>query len=97
MISIHPALLPAFKGLDTHARALDAGVKVHGATVHFVVPDLDAGPIIAQIAVSVLDGDTPQLLAERVLHQEHVIYPRALKKLASGKVRLVEGRAVSHP
>lgn len=95
MISIHPALLPAFKGLDTHARALEAGVKLHGATVHFVVPELDAGPIIAQAAVPVLDGDTPAVLAARVLEQEHVIYPRALALVASGRVRLHGGRAMS--
>ena len=94
MISIHPALLPAFKGLDTHARALEAGVKIHGATVHFVVPELDAGPIIAQAAVPVLDGDTPAVLAARVLEQEHTIYPRALARVASGRVRLKGRRAV---
>ena len=88
MISIHPALLPAFKGLDTHARALEAGVAVHGATVHFVVPELDAGPIIAQGTVPVLDGDTPDTLGARVLEQEHLIYPRALAMVASGAVRL---------
>ncbi len=88
MISIHPALLPSFKGLDTHARALEAGVKIHGATVHFVVPELDAGPIIAQGAVPVLDSDTPESLAARVLEQEHVIYPQALALVASGKTRL---------
>ena len=95
MISIHPALLPSFKGLDTHARALDAGVRIHGASVHFVVPELDAGPIIAQAAVPVLDGDTPDSLAARVLRQEHVIYPRALALVASGRVRLEGGRTVS--
>ncbi len=95
MISIHPALLPSFKGLDTHARALDAGVKIHGATVHYVVPELDAGPVIAQAAVPVLDGDTAENLAARVLRQEHVIYPRALALVASGKVTLKAGRAVS--
>ncbi len=88
MISIHPALLPAFKGLDTHARALEAGVAVHGATVHFVVPELDAGPIIAQGTVPVLAGDTPDTLAARVLEQEHLIYPRALAMVASGAVTL---------
>ncbi|MGI3902326.1 MAG: phosphoribosylglycinamide formyltransferase [Janthinobacterium lividum] len=88
MISIHPALLPSFKGLDTHARALEAGVKIHGATVHFVLPELDAGPIIAQGAVPVLDGDTPESLAARVLEQEHVIYPQALALVASGQTRL---------
>ena len=96
MISIHPALLPAFKGLDTHARALEAGVKLHGATVHFVVPELDAGPIIAQAAVPVLDGDTAEVLAARVLRQEHVISPRALALVASGRVSLEGGRSVSN-
>ena len=96
MISIHPALLPAFKGLDTHARALEAGVKVHGATVHFVLPELDAGPTILQGSVPVLDGDTAEALAARVLEQEHVIYPRALALVASGRVRLDGGRAVSN-
>ena len=95
MISIHPALLPAFKGLDTHARALEAGVKIHGATVHFVVPELDAGPIIVQGEVPVLDGDTPETLAARVLGQEHVIYPKALAMVASGQVRLEGNRATS--
>lgn len=95
MISIHPALLPSFKGLDTHARALEAGVKIHGASVHYVVPELDAGPIIAQAAVPVLEGDTPDSLAARVLAQEHVIYPRALRLVASGRARLVDGRVVS--
>ena len=92
MISIHPALLPAFKGLDTHARALEAGVKVHGATVHFVLPELDAGPTILQGSVPVLDGDTPETLAARVLEQEHVIYPRALALVASGRVSLASAR-----
>ncbi len=95
LISIHPALLPAFRGLDTHARALAAGVRIHGATVHYVVPELDAGPIIAQAAVPVLEGDTPDTLAARVLAQEHVIYPRALGLVASGRVRLAAGRVVS--
>ncbi len=95
MISIHPALLPAFRGLDTHARALEGGVKIHGATVHFVVPELDAGPIIAQAAVPVLEDDTPESLAARVLAQEHVIYPRALELVASGRVRLAGGRTLS--
>ena len=95
LISIHPALLPAFRGLDTHARALAAGVKIHGATVHYVVPELDAGPIIAQAAVPVLEADTPDTLAARVLVQEHVIYPRALGLVASGRVRLAGGRTLS--
>ena len=97
MLSIHPALLPAFKGLDTHARALAAGVRIHGCTVHFVVPELDAGPIVAQAAVPVLPGDTPDALGARVLAQEHLIYPRALWMVASGVVRLEGGRVVGGP
>ena len=91
MINIHPALLPAFKGLDTHQRALDAGAKVHGATVHFVVPEMDAGPIIVQGAVAVRNDDTEETLARRVLAVEHRIYPLALKQLAEGRIRLVDG------
>jgi len=86
LINIHPALLPAFKGLDTHARALAAGVRIHGATVHFVVPEMDSGPIIAQAAVPVHDGDTEQTLAARVLAAEHRLYPLALRLVASGQV-----------
>jgi phosphoribosylglycinamide formyltransferase-1 len=86
MLNIHPALLPAFKGLDTHERALAAGVKQHGATVHFVVPEMDAGPIIAQAAVPVHDGDTADKLAARVLAEEHRLYPAALKLVAEGRV-----------
>ncbi len=88
MLNIHPSLLPQFKGLDTHRRALEAGVKEHGATVHLVVPELDSGPIIAQERVPVLAGDTEQTLAARVLETEHRIYPRALRALAEGRVRL---------
>ncbi|KAA5601728.1 phosphoribosylglycinamide formyltransferase [Blastochloris sulfoviridis] len=84
MLNIHPALLPAFPGLDTHERALDAGVKIHGCTVHLVVPEVDSGPILAQAAVPVLPNDTPDTLAARVLAQEHVIYPAALARHASG-------------
>ena len=86
MLNIHPALLPAFKGLDTHARALAAGAKKHGATVHFVVPEMDSGPIIAQGAVPVLAGDTEATLAARVLEVEHRIYPQALQLVAEGRV-----------
>ena len=86
MLNIHPALLPAFKGLDTHRRALAAGAKMHGATVHFVVPDVDSGPIILQEAVPIAAGDTEEMLAARVLEVEHRIYPRALKLLAQGRV-----------
>ena len=94
MLNIHPALLPAFRGLHTHERALEAGVKIHGATVHFVVPEVDAGPIIAQGAVPVLDGDTPAMLADRVLTAELELYPLALALVAGGKVR-ISGNAVT--
>lgn len=88
MINIHPALLPAYKGLDTHARALADGAKVHGATVHFVTPGMDEGPIILQEEVPVLAGDTPETLAKRVLEAEHRIYPEALRMIAT-EYRLV--------
>jgi phosphoribosylglycinamide formyltransferase-1 len=88
MINIHPSLLPAFKGLDTHARALAAGAKQHGATVHFVVPELDSGPIIAQESVAIEPGDTAETLAARVLAVEHRIYPLALRRVAEGRVKL---------
>ena len=85
LINIHPSLLPAFKGLHTHERAIAAGAKEHGATVHFVVSELDSGPIIEQASVPVLAGDTPEQLAARVLEVEHRIYPLALKRLAEGR------------
>lgn len=94
MLNIHPAILPAFKGLDTHARALAAGVTTHGATVHFVVPEMDSGPIIAQAEVTVDTSDTPETLAARVLAAEHQIYPHALKLLAEGRIELVAGRCI---
>jgi phosphoribosylglycinamide formyltransferase-1 len=94
MLNIHPSLLPAFRGLDTHARALQAGVKIHGATVHFVAPEMDAGPIIAQAAVPVLEEDTPQSLAARVLTVEHRIYPLALRLVAEGRVRIIGQRCL---
>ncbi|HVV61237.1 MAG TPA: phosphoribosylglycinamide formyltransferase [Pseudolabrys sp.] len=94
MLNIHPALLPAFKGLDTHKRALEAGAKTHGATVHFVVPEMDSGPIVIQAAVPVLGDDTEETLAARVLAQEHRIYPLALKLLAEGRVRVENGRCL---
>jgi phosphoribosylglycinamide formyltransferase-1 len=94
LINIHPALLPAFKGLDTHKRALDAGAKIHGATVHFVVAEMDSGPIIAQGAVAVRPDDTEASLATRVLAVEHRIHPLALKLVAEGRVRVVEGRCL---
>jgi len=86
MLNIHPALLPQFKGLHTHRRALEAGVKRHGATVHFVVAETDAGPIIIQDSVPVLEGDTEAALAARVLEVEHRIYPQALRLVAEGRV-----------
>ncbi|MBZ0147070.1 MAG: phosphoribosylglycinamide formyltransferase [Pseudorhodoplanes sp.] len=94
MLNIHPALLPSFKGLDTHERAIAEGVKIHGATVHFVVPDMDSGPIVVQAAVPVLKGDTPQSLATRVIQMEHRIYPLALRWLCEGKLKLEGGRCV---
>jgi phosphoribosylglycinamide formyltransferase 1 len=94
MLNIHPALLPAFKGLDTHARALQSGVQEHGATVHFVVPEMDAGPIIAQGAVPVLAADTETSLAARVLEVEHRIYPQALRLVAEGRVRIEAGKCL---
>jgi phosphoribosylglycinamide formyltransferase-1 len=92
VINIHPALLPAFPGLDTHARALAAGARVHGATVHFVVPEVDAGPIIVQGQVPVQPGDTEAALAARVLALEHRIYPFALRAVAEGRVEIVGDR-----
>jgi phosphoribosylglycinamide formyltransferase-1 len=92
MLNIHPSLLPAFKGLDPHGQALAAGVRISGATVHFVEPETDSGPIIAQAAVPVLDGDTTETLAARVLAAEHRLYPLALKLVAQDRVRLVDGR-----
>jgi len=92
MLNIHPALLPSFKGLDTHQRALDSGVKLHGATVHFVVPEMDSGPIIAQGAVAVRDDDTEATLAARVIAVEHRLYPLALRLVAAGRVRVENGR-----
>ncbi len=94
MINIHPSLLPLFKGLQPHKQALDAGVRVHGASVHFVTPDMDDSPIIAQAAVPVLIGDSEADLTARVLKVEHTIYPLALKMLAEGKVRMDGARAV---
>jgi len=95
LINIHPSLLPAFTGLNTHARALDAGVKLHGCTVHYVRAAMDDGPIIAQAAVRVLAGDTPETLAARVLAAEHRLYPFALALVAGGRVRVAGERVVS--
>jgi phosphoribosylglycinamide formyltransferase-1 len=88
VINIHPSLLPSFPGLHTHQRAIEAGVKVHGATVHFVTAQLDHGPIIAQAAVPVLAGDDPDSLAARVLAQEHMLYPDVLRRFATGELSL---------
>jgi phosphoribosylglycinamide formyltransferase 1 len=94
MLNIHPALLPAFRGLHTHERALEAGVKIHGATVHFVVPEVDCGPIVAQAAVPVLADDTADTLADRVLAAELRLYPLALALVAGGKAQIA-GNAVN--
>ncbi len=94
LLNIHPSLLPAFKGLDTHRRALDAGVRIHGCTVHVVRPELDDGPILVQAAVPVLDGDTEDCLAARVLDAEHRAYPLALEMFASGRAEIVDGRVL---
>ena len=88
MLNIHPSLLPSFPGLDPHGQALKTGVKISGATVHFVIPETDAGPVLMQGAVTVADDDTAETLAQRILGIEHRIYPEALRLLASGKVRL---------
>lgn len=91
LINIHPSLLPSFKGLHTHERAIAEGVRFAGCTVHFVVPEMDSGPIIVQAAVPVLIDDTPDKLAARVLDQEHVIYPLALALVCEGKTSIVNG------
>jgi phosphoribosylglycinamide formyltransferase-1 len=88
MLNIHPSLLPSFPGLDPHGQALRAGVKISGATVHFVIPETDAGPIVMQGAVAVRDDDTPETLAARILEIEHRIYPEALRLVAGGKAQL---------
>jgi phosphoribosylglycinamide formyltransferase-1 len=93
IINIHPSLLPSFRGLHVQQQALDAGVRLSGCTVHFVTPDLDSGPIIAQAAVPVLAGDTADTLAARILRQEHRLYPLVVRWLAEGRVRLADGRA----
>ena len=94
MFNIHPSLLPAFKGLHTHRRVLEEGVRVHGCTVHFVTPELDHGPVIIQAVVPVLDGDDEQTLAARVLEQEHQIYPMAVRWFAEERLQLIDGRVV---
>ncbi|NIX77215.1 phosphoribosylglycinamide formyltransferase [Microvirga terricola] len=94
MLNIHPSLLPLFRGTHTHQRALEEGVLVHGCTVHFVVPELDAGPIVAQAVVPVVPGDTEDTLAARVLMQEHALYPQALRLICEGRARLEGGKVV---
>ena len=94
LLNIHPALLPSYRGLHTHERALADGVKIHGCTVHYVVPEMDEGPIVAQAAVPVLDDDTAETLGARVLAQEHAIYPLALRLVASDAVRVVGNRVL---
>lgn len=103
MLNIHPSLLPAYRGLHTHARALADGATVHGASVHFVTPELDGGPVILQARVPVLEDDTPETLAARVLEREHVIYPLVLQWYCAGRLRLdgdgviFDGRRLSAP
>jgi phosphoribosylglycinamide formyltransferase-1 len=92
MLNIHPSLLPSFTGLHTHERALAAGAKLHGCTVHFVTPELDAGPIVIQAAVPVLANDTPETLSKRVLRQEHIVYPRAIQWFLEGRLVIDNGR-----
>lgn len=94
LINIHPSLLPSFKGLHTHQQALDAGVKLHGCSVHFVTAELDHGPIIAQAAVPVLPDDTEDSLASRVLTQEHIIYPQSVKWFVEDKLTILENGTV---
>ncbi|AIO41694.1 phosphoribosylglycinamide formyltransferase [Burkholderia sp. AU19243] len=97
LLNIHPSLLPSFKGIHTHQQALDAGVALHGASVHFVIPELDSGAIVAQGAVPVRAGDDAAALAQRVLAVEHVLYPRAVRWFVEGRLRLEDGRAVVAP
>jgi len=94
MLNIHPSLLPAFAGLNTHRRAIEAGCKAAGATVHFVTPELDHGPIIAQAVVPVLPGDTEADLSQRVLVQEHKLYPLAVRWFVEGRLRVEHGRVI---
>ncbi len=94
LINIHPSLLPKYPGLDTHTRALAAGEREHGASVHFVTPEVDGGPVIVQTAVPVLPGDTPESLAERVLKEEHRIFPLALRWFVDGRLSVRDGRVL---
>lgn len=94
LLNIHPSLLPKFKGLHTHQRALEAGETIHGASVHFVTEELDGGPVAMQAEVAVHPGDTEEALAARVLQREHLIYPLAVKWFAEGRLRIVEGKTL---
>jgi phosphoribosylglycinamide formyltransferase-1 len=94
ILNIHPSLLPLFKGTKVHEQAIAAGVRISGATVHFLMPELDSGPIVDQESVKVLPGDTAETLAARVLGVEHVLYPRALRLVADGRARLEDGRTI---
>jgi len=94
LINIHPSLLPSFRGIRVHQQALDAGVRISGCTVHFIVPELDSGPVIAQAAVPVFPNDTKATLSARVLEEEHKLYPEALRMVADGRVRLDSGKTV---
>ena len=93
LLNIHPSLLPKYPGMHTHARALEAGDKQHGVSVHFVTEELDGGPVIAQARVNVLDGDTPETLASRVLEKEHLLYPQVVGWFCSGRLCMNNGRA----
>ena len=103
ILNIHPSLLPEFKGLHTHRRALEAGKQVHGASVHFVSNELDSGPVVIQAVIPVLSGDTEETLAERVLQQEHIIYPQAISWFVEGRLKvndntiLLDGNALNEP
>ncbi len=92
LLNIHPSLLPSFPGLHTHQRALEEGVRIHGCTVHFVTAELDHGPVVIQAAIPVIDGDTEETLAARILRQEHKVYPQAVRWFAEDKLSLVDGR-----
>ncbi len=92
LLNIHPSLLPSFPGLHTHQRALEEGVRIHGCTVHFVTAELDHGPVVIQAAIPVLDGDTEESLAARILRQEHKVYPQAVRWFAEDKLSLVDGK-----
>lgn len=92
MLNIHPSLLPLFPGLHTHEQAIASGLATHGATVHFVTADLDHGPMVDQATVPILAGDTPEVLAARVLEQEHVLYPRAIRWFIEGRLRIEDGK-----